>query len=235
MTRTRTVRSSKPRRRLATTLAAGGLAVFGVAAALPTPASASGLSTTISQWASADLTLNDAAKTTVTVAAGVDENGVIGRRLTKTQTVSVNLHQSRCTVNGGQDVLVSRDLAAEQVVGGGVSVSPLFGVASVKGTVAVSGTETRTPAGTGGDCNEPNPAAATTAPISDSVKLDVSWRNKPGSSPLAWSDIYQQGVFYYRDAVGSGTVTSATTGAARAKDSANGWLWSGAWVYATGT
>lgn len=233
MTRTRPARSTKPHRRLAMTFAAG-LAALGVATALPSPASAAGLSTTISLWSSADFALNDAKQTTVTVAAGVDKSGVIGRSLLKTPTVSVKLGQKICTVVGGQDVLVTRLLASEKVMRSGVTVNPLGGSASVKASIPVTGTETRTPAGTGGDCNEVATTGATT-PISDTVKLDVSWRNKPGSSPLYWSDRYEQGVFFYRDATGAGKLTSSSTGEARLRNSTGGWLWSGAWVYATGT
>lgn len=235
MTRSQPTHPSKRRRRIAATVIAGTIAAGGIAVATPSAASASGLSTTISRWSSSDFTLGDASNTKVTLAAGIDEVGVIGRSLTATKTVSVKIDQSKCTTGPAGDVLVTRTLSAETPVGGGVTVNPLFGSASIDATVPVSGTETKTPAGTGGDCNEPNQAGATTSPITDSVKVNATWSNKRGSTPLYYGDIYQQGVFYYRDATASGSIRSASTGQANLRNSSGGWLWSGAWVYATGT
>ena len=225
---------ARSRRRLAAAVAATGLAAA-LAAALPSNASAAGLSTTISQWSSASFNVGGPANTKVTLAAGVDEVGVVGRRLTVTKAISLNVDQSFCTTGPSGDVLVTRAFAADtKPVPSGVSVQPLLGKASIDATVTVAGTETRTPAGTGGDCGEPE-GGGTSTPISHSFKIKASWKNAPGSSPLVWSDVYQQGAFYYRDATATGTIQSAVTGSAQLKNSTGGWLWSGAWVYATGT
>ena len=67
------------------------------------------------------------------------------------------------------------------------------------------------------------------------MQVKASWSRAPGSSPVVWGDVHQQGVFYYRDAKATGTVNSASTGQRNLGSSTSGWLWSGAWIYATGT
>lgn len=218
------------RRRISTLAIAGAVAVTGLGLVTSAPASATGeLSTTLSQWSSADFSVNDGKNTKLVVAAGIDQSGQIGRNQEFKRTVSVNLNQTFCKVIGGTDFLIVRALATESPVTNGITESPLLGFASVKTTVAISGTETKTPAGTGGDCNELNQAGAVTTPVSEQAKLDLKWANKRNSSPVVWADPYEQGSFYYRDATATGKWGNTNV------SSTAGWMWSGAWVYSTDT
>ena len=220
---------SKRRRRLATCIAVGTMSA-GLGIAVASPASASGsASTTISSWSSADFAPNDGKGTKLTVAAGVDKVGVVGSSLKTTNTVSVKLAQTYCTTSSGKDVLITRSLAKEAPVSGGVKVDTLLGSASVDASVTISGSETSTPAGSGGKCATPNPAAATTKPVTETVKIKATWKNAANSSPVVWTDLYAGAAYYYRDATATGTLGST------ALSSTSGWLWSGAWVYPTGT
>lgn len=221
--------ATKRRRRLATCIAIGTMTA-GLGIAVASPASASGsASTTISSWSSADFAPNDGKDTKLTVAAGVDTVGVIGSSLKTTKTVSVKLAQSYCTTSGGRDILITRSLSKEAPVSSGVQINTLLGSASVNASVALSGTQTSTPAGSGGKCTTPNPAGATTTPATETVSINVTWKNAPNSSPIVWTDVYQGAAYYYRDAAATGSLGSTKL------TSTSGWLWAGAWVYPTGT
>lgn len=231
--------SSTPRRtarRALVGLAAAATISVGGLAATAGSASATGgssYSATYSKWAGADWTLPGG--TTVTIAGGIDQFGPFSGPFTNNKTATVKFTTTTCKVVSGADVLTVRSLSSEGLVNSGVKAEPLQGSASVQVTVNVAGTETKTPAGTGGDCNEPNPAGATTTPITDKVTTNVSWKNAPGSSPVIWSNEYEYGVYYYRDAVAKGSVKSTYLGSVTLPNTPGSWHYSGAWVYPTGT
>ena len=185
MSRTRSAPSSKRRRRLATTIVAGSITAAGIAAVgLPSPASATGLSTTISKWSSADFALGDPG-TTLTVAAGIDDVGVIGRRLTTTRrrspssSTSRRARPTRPATSSSPGRWPPRHRSARACLG-----EPALRTrhrSTPRSTSAVPRPGARpAPAATATSEHRPAP---TTSPINDSVQVNASWSNAPGSSP----------------------------------------------------
>lgn len=193
---------------------------IGASACVPEPAPVDNSHT--SSWASATFS-SELRNTLVEIAAGIDDpaGGNLGKQL------QVRLTQSWCDV----ETLVERTLEGDASTFGG-DVKVLNGTASVAGTVALTGEETRTPAGPG--CASPQTGSAITAPVTIGSTVEAEIR---GGGTVVRYTRDDGGEYTYEDSSATGGIDLANGEGSfdfTSSVAAGTWLWQGFWADARG-
>jgi hypothetical protein len=205
------------------------LTVLGGAAAANV-GSAPGSVSHLSKWSHGEWTLQKR-NTKVEVNLGFDDPA--GQNPVKVGEVRVT--QSWCDRSAPTKVLVERQLASS--TGAPFSINdPRKNTAAFLNVSTLTGTETRTPAGTGPDCGAPTGAPAVKNTSVTAITA-INMRRAPGSTALEYDRPEETGSFYYRDAVGSGQLSLIEPDgyyALGGHRSTGSWFWEGFWEDATG-
>jgi len=192
--------------------------------------SAPGSISHLSEWSHGEWTIPKR-NTKVEVNLGFDDPA--GQNPVKVGEVLVS--QSWCDRSTATKVLVERQLASSTSTPFSLN-EPRKSNAAFLNVGTLTGTETRTPAGTGSNCGEP-----TGAPVVKNTSVTaitaISMRRAPGSTALEYDRPEETGSFFYRDAVASGQLSLIEAdgyyplGGGR---SAGSWFWEGSWDDASG-
>lgn len=205
--------------RRAATIASLTAIAFGATACPPQPTP--DVSHT-SRWTNATFAAAER-NTTLEIAAGIDDpaGGNLGKQL------EVRLTQSWCDT----DTLVERSLEGGAAAFTG-DVRTTHGTANVAGTVILTGTDVRTPAGPG--CTAPQTADAVTAAVSLGADVQAEVTGLGTATTYTRED---GGEYIYQDASATGSLTLAGGEGSFVFGSsvaAGTWLWQGHWADARG-
>ncbi len=209
--------------------AAIALTVFG-GVAVANVGSAPGSVSHLSRWSHGEWSIPKR-NTRVEVNLGYDDPA--GAPAVKVAEIRVS--QSWCDRSKPTKYLVARELASTTRNPWAVD-EPRRGTAGLLNAGLLTGTESRTPAGTGPDCGEP-----TGEPVVKNASVTaitvVNLVPAGGSTPLEYERPEQTANFYYRDAVGSGQLSLVEPDGyypLYGGQAAGSWFWEGFWQDATG-